>query len=131
VKEPAPQPEPQKAPEPEPKQVAKTRSEPAPTRTQSNLEPTSEPIVIASSARASSSDEPASAPEPEATTKEPAKVASADNAEEIQAAVPQEPTAAENGQEKIDADAVSESQPKDRQGNVITRIFDFLFGWMV
>jgi hypothetical protein len=108
VKEPVPKPEPQKAPE-----------------------PTSEPIMIASSARTSSRDEPAAAPELGATPEETANVASVYNTEKTEAAVPQESAAARNDQEKVSTEAGSQSQPTDRQGNVITRMFDFLFGWMV
>lgn len=123
VSEPVPQPEPQKAPAPEPKQVAKTAAESAPT--QSEPEPTSDPIVIASNVGSSSRDK--SAPAPEQTV----AVATAETAEQVEAAAPQEVTAAENDRQSASAETGSNSEPKDRQGNVITRVFDFLFGWMV
>lgn len=123
VSEPVPKPEPQKAPAPEPKQVAKTAAESAPT--QSEPEPTSDPIVIASNVGSSSRDK--SAPAPEQTV----AVATAETAKKVEAAAPQELTAGENDRQSASAETGSNSEPKDRQGNVITRVFDFLFGWMV
>jgi len=142
VSKPIAKPEPQKAPEPapkaapepvekpEPKQVAQTRPEPAPTQTQSEPEPTSEPIKITSTVRTGTIDKPAAAPKVEETPEEVVNVASVGNAEKPEAATPQEPAAAGKGQETVSSGAQNESQQTDSQGNVITRVFYFLFGWI-
>lgn len=137
VSEPVAKPEPQKAkPEPvskpEPKQVAQARAEPEPTKAQSESEPepTSEPIKITANARASSRDESSAAVAEEVPDKT-VNVASVSNPEETQAAEPQEPTTAEAEQTTVSAEAGNESQPTEPKGNVITKVFYFLFGWMV
>jgi len=142
VSKPIAKPEPQKAPEtvfqaapvpvekPEPKQVAQIRPEPAPTQTQSEPEPTSEPVKITSNIRTSTIDKTAAAPVVEERPVEAVNVASVGNAEEPEAGKPQEPTASGIGQETVSSGADKESQQTDSQGNVITRVFRFLFGWM-
>lgn len=144
VSEPAAKPKPQKAPEPvqkarpepvskpEPKQVAQARPEPEPTRAQSaEPEPTSEPIKISTAIRSSTRDEPASAPAVEEVQEaETVTVASASNPEETQATMPQESTAPDVDQNTADAETVNASQPTEPKGNIITKVFYFLFGWI-
>lgn len=142
VSKPAVQPKPEKTPEPapqaapkpvakpvakpEPQKVAKAQpaAEPEPTRNQSEPEPTSEPIKVVARERASEREEAVN-------------MASVNNAveteteTETETMMPQESTAAGSDQETVSSEPTTESQPKDSEGNVITRVFYFLFGWMV
>ncbi len=127
----APEPVKKPAPEPEPKQVAQASPEPEAIKTQSEPEPTSEPIRITSKARTSTRDEVAAAPTVEKPQEETVNVASVSDTEETEVSLPQEQTAAGIDQETADSKADDQSPKTDRQGNVITRMFDFLFGWMV
>lgn len=135
----APEPAPRAAPEPveqpEPQQVAKAQpvALPEPTRKQAEPEPTSEPIKIVARERASEREEPNSllAEATQAAPEETVNVVSVNDAVEKEAAAPQESTAAGLNPEAVNSEAASESQPPDSQGNVITKVFYFLFGWMV
>ena len=118
------------APEPEPKQLAQTSPEPETIKAQPEPEPTSEPIRLASEVRTSPRDEVAAAPAVEEPQEETVNVASAGDAEKTEAALPQEQVAAGIDQETADSKTDDQSPTTVRKGNVITRIFDFLFGWM-
>lgn len=121
----APQPAVQPAPEPV--------SQPEPQVAQSEPEPTSEPIRVVPKVRASESER--SSPVADSNTAElpdeAVTVASAGNPEDVKAALPQEPAAQGTEQAPVNTATGAETQPNERQGNVLTRMFDFLFGWMV
>lgn len=121
-------PKPAEKPAPEP-QVAKVEPKPqvpeARPEPQSEPEPTSEPIIIASNARVSNdSADAAETATAEQSQGESVEVTSAEALppEPIETAIEQEPASSASG---------DQSNPKTSKGNVITRMFDFLFGWMV
>ena len=121
-------PKPAEKPAPEP-QVAKVEPKPqvpeARPEPQSEPEPTSEPIVIASNARVS--DDSADAAETATAEQSQGESVEVTGAE----ALPPEPIETAIEQEPASSASGDQSKPKASKGNVITRMFDFLFGWMV
>lgn len=92
---------------------------------ESEPEPRSEPIVIASTVRVS--DDSADAKKPALV--KPVK----DETNEVAKTeiLPPEPIEASSEQEPALSASGDESETQESSGNVITRMFDFLFGWMV
>jgi hypothetical protein len=85
--------------------------------------PTSEPIRILPNVRAISRDE---------MLAEREEHMAAESREEAPAvAATEEPAEAGIDQETVTTAPAEESQPEERSRNVITKMFDFLFGWMV
>lgn len=130
--EPLKQPEPEvtaaKVPAPEPAQIVQAQAEP---------EPTSQPITIVPTVRASSRDDQVTVAETDQPVKEKISVdvAGANIAEEPQPVVENmaegETTGAAVSQKTVSADIPEDSQAAERRGNVMTKMFDFLFGWLV
>lgn len=98
--------------EPEPTQEPVEKSEPEP-------EPTSQPVVIASVSR--NIDK----------VNEPDDSAGEASQTSVQATAVPEPTAATAGEDAVSSGSDSTSPQAESSGNVLTRMFDFLFGWMV
>ena len=118
VEKPLPEPQLAKA-EPKPKAP---EERPAP---ESEPEPGSEPIVIASTVRVSNDSADAEKP----ALVEPVKDETIEVAKtEI---LPPEPIEASSEQEPALSVSGDGSETQENSGNVITRMFDFLFGWMV
>lgn len=120
---PVAKPEPAKTPEPvqkpKPKMVAETLSKPEPkpapepVRTQAEPEPTSEPIKIVSRVR-------------EATPNDVTQNDAMQND-----AVQNKVTAAPTTLPAEKPAPVDDTRSDESRGNLLTRMFDFLFGWMV
>ncbi|MDI9245312.1 peptidoglycan-binding protein [Marinobacter sp. CHS3-4] len=124
-------------PEPEPVQskakVASVDPSPVPEQqpdVSAEAEPDSEPVKITSSFGFSDNSETGIA-EVEVESEAPqadVDATLAGNSAEIEDALPQEPTAAGVAS---NAESAAASEEPESSGNVLTRVFDFLFGWMV